>query len=114
MKYQLLVAALLLPPAGCGVANFAAQQSNWNKSHGMGSMNGMPNMGGSSTSSSSQEEGDAAVQARIKRGEDLENEEARQAGVGPSPTEGMNCTTSSSSTGTPIAGTSTSHTTCHN
>ena len=114
MKYQLLLAALLLPLAGCGVADFAAQQSNWNQSHGMGSMNGMPNMGGSATSGSSQEEDDAAVQARIKRGEDLENEEARQAGVGPSPTEGMNCTTSSSFTGSANSGTSTSHTTCHN
>ena len=114
MKYQLLLAAVLLPLAGCGVADFAAQQANWNQTHGMGGMNGMPNMGGSGTSSSNQEEDDAAVQARIKRGEDVENEQARQAGFGPSPTEGMNCSTHSSFTGSANAGTSSSQTSCHN
>ncbi|MEP7044714.1 MAG: hypothetical protein ABI843_16730, partial [Dokdonella sp.] len=36
---------------------------------------------------------DADTQRQIKFGEDLENDEARKAGLAPSPTEGMNCTT---------------------
>jgi hypothetical protein len=96
--------------AGCGVADFAQKQADWNASHGMGSMNSMPSVGGPSAAEREQ----AETQRRIRQGEDLENEEARKAGFGPSPTAGMNCTTNTSSSGGPTNMTSSSHTSCHN
>lgn len=110
MRRVLVLAAAAALLSGCAVTDFAARQQQWNQSHGMGGMNQMPSVGGPSAS----EREDAETQARIKRGEDLENEEARKAGLGPSPTEGMNCTTTSSFAGSANAGTSTSHTSCHN
>jgi len=109
MKIVLLF--LVIPLAGCGVADLAQKQADWNRQMGMGGMNSVPTM---SSPGNGQAESDADVQRRIKQGEDLENREARQAGFGPSPTEGMNCTTTSSYSGTANSGTSTSHTSCHN
>jgi hypothetical protein len=71
-------------------------------------------MGAPSASERAAAEQEAQTQRDIKHGEDLENEEARKAGFGPSPTEGMNCTTSTSSSGSANNGTSTTNTTCHN
>ena len=105
-----VLAATVLLLSGCAVTDFAARQQEWNQSHGLGGMNQMPSVGGPSAS----EREDAETHARIKRGEDLENEEARKAALGPSPTEGMNCTTTSSFSGSANSGSSTSHTSCHN
>ncbi|MGH7155798.1 MAG: hypothetical protein ACREF3_17865 [Acetobacteraceae bacterium] len=114
LKSSLLLLAVLFPLTGCAVADFAARQNEWNASHGMGSMNTMPTFGGQTESERAAAEKDAETQRNIKHGEDLENEEARKAGLGPSPTEGMNCSTTTISTGSANSGTSTSHTTCHN
>lgn len=46
----------------------------------------MPAMGGPSDSERAAAEKDAETQRNIKRGEDLEDEEARKTGLGPSPT----------------------------
>ncbi len=110
MKRMLILAAATALLSGCAVTDFAARQQEWNQSHGLGSMNQTPNVAGPSAS----EREDVETQARIKRGEDLENEEARKAGPGPSSTEGMKCTTTSSFVGSANAGTSTSHASCHN
>lgn len=80
----------------------------------MGSMNTMPTFGGQTDSERAAAEKDAETQRNIKRGEELENEEARKAGLGPPPTEGMNCGMTTSFTGSANSGTSTSQTTCHN
>jgi membrane protein involved in colicin uptake len=58
-------------------------------------------------------EKDAETQRNIKQGEDLENEDARKAGFGPSPTDGMNCSTTSSSSGSANNLTTSTSTTCH-
>jgi hypothetical protein len=115
MKTPLLLAALCAMLAGCGVADFAAQQNQWNQAHGMGSMNPGGGMdGGPSAEERAAAERDAETQRNIRQGEALENEEASKAGLGPSPTAGMNCTSSSSFTGSANSGTSTSVTHCHN
>lgn len=114
MNMPLIVALLAGSLAGCAVADFAQRQSDWNAQHGMGSMNGPPMIGGPSTTVGAPTADDAETQRRIKQGEDLENEEARKAGFGPSPTEGMNCATTSSYSGSANSGNSTSNTSCHN
>lgn len=56
---------------------------------------------------------EAETQRNITRGEDVENEEARKAGFGASPTSGMNCTTTTSRSGSANNLTTTSNTVCH-
>ncbi len=114
MKRWLFVAALCCSLTGCGVADFAARQNEWNQQHGMGSMNPGAGMAGPSASERAAAERDAENQRNIKQGEDLENEEARKAGFGPSPTDGMNCTRQTSFVGGTNSGTSSSVTSCHN
>ncbi|MGA9865514.1 MAG: hypothetical protein WBQ75_03640 [Acetobacteraceae bacterium] len=48
----LLLAAVFGLLSGCAVTDFANKQAEWNQSHGMGSMNGMPSVGGPSASRS--------------------------------------------------------------
>jgi len=114
MKSPLLLAALFVPLSGCALNDFAQKQAEWNHKIGMDSMNPGGSMGGPSASERAAAEQEAQTQRDIKRGEDLENEEARKAGFGPSPTEGMNCTTTTSSSGSANNGSSTTNTTCHN
>ncbi len=56
----------------------------------------------------------AETQSNITRGEQIENDDASKAGFGPSPTDDMNCTTTSSRSGSANNMTSTSSTECHN
>jgi hypothetical protein len=115
MEKLLVLAALCGILAGCGVADFAAKQNEWNQAHGVGSMNPGGGMGdGPSADERASAERDAETQRNIRQGEAVENEEARKAGFGPSPTDGMNCTSSSSFTGSANSGTSSSVTHCHN
>jgi hypothetical protein len=115
MKALLLLAAMFGALTGCGLADFAAKQNDWNQQHGMGGMNPGAGMGGGpSASERAAAERDAETQRNIKQGEALENEEARKAGLGPSPTDGMNCTRQTSFTGSTNSGSSTSVTNCHN
>jgi hypothetical protein len=62
----------------------------------------------------SPDESDAETAQRIKQGEQLENEEARKAGLGASPTKGMNCNTATSFSGSANNLTGSSITPCHN
>jgi hypothetical protein len=94
--------------AGCGVADFAAKQADWNRQIGMGNMNGPITTGSPAADT------DADTLRNIKRGEDIENADAAKAGFGPSPTDGMNCSSTSSVTGSANNATITSHTGCHN
>jgi hypothetical protein len=112
MKSLLPLLTLLGLLAGCGVADFAAKQAEWNRQNGMGSMNSPPAMGSSSDQTAADK--DAETLRNIKRGEDVENAEAAKAGLGPSPTDGMNCTSTSSVTGSANNATTVSHTSCHN
>jgi hypothetical protein len=112
MKLSLLMVTTQLTLAGCGLGDFADKQAAWNRQHGMSSMNPGSSMG--SPGSGDQAAKDAETQRNIKQGEDLETEEARKAGFGPSPMDGMNCTTASSFTGSSNSGTSSSRTSCHN
>jgi hypothetical protein len=114
MKSPLVLAAVFIPLAGCGLNDFAQKQADWNHRIGMDSMNPGGAMAGPSASERATAEQEAQTQRNIKQGEDLENEEARKAGLGPSPTEGMNCTTTTNASGSANNGTSTSSTTCHN
>ncbi len=111
MKLAFLLIASFGLLAGCGVSDFVAKQNQWNQQNGMGGMNAGPVM---TSGPSASEQQDEETQRNIKRGEDVENEEAAKAGLGPSPTAGMNCATSSSSSGSLNNMTSTSHTNCHN
>jgi hypothetical protein len=112
MKSLLPLLTLLGLLAGCGVADFAAKQAEWNRQNGMGSMNGPPTMGGSGDQSTADQ--DAETLRNIKHGENVENAEAAKAGFGPSPTDGMSCTSTSSVTGSANNATTVSHTSCHN
>jgi hypothetical protein len=115
MKTRLLVATMCCCLAGCGLADFAAKQNDWNQQHGMGSMNpGADIGGGPSASERAAAERDAETQRNIRQGEAFENEEARKAGLGPSLTDGMSCTRQTSFTGGTNSGTSSSVTNCHN
>jgi hypothetical protein len=112
MKSLLPLLTLLGLLAGCGVADFTAKQAEWNRQNGMGSMNGPPTMGSSGDQSTADK--DAETLRNIKQGEDVENSEAAKAGFGPSPTDGMNCTSTSSVTGSANNAITASHTSCHN
>ena len=100
----------LIPLTACGLSDFAAKQAAWNSSIGMDAMNATPGFGASRGTPGSD---DDATRQRIKAGEDLENADAQQAGFGPSPTDGMSCTTTRSFSGSANSGTATSHTECH-
>ncbi len=112
MKSLLSLVALLGLLAGCGVADFAARQAEWNRLDGMGSMNGPPMAG--SPGDQAPNDKDTETLRNIKRGEDLENTEAAKAGFGPSPTDGMHCSSTNNIAGSANDATITSHTSCHN
>jgi hypothetical protein len=112
MKSLLPLLTLLGLLAGCGVADFAAKQAEWNRQNGMGSMNGPPTMGSPGDQTAADK--DAETLRNIKHGEDVENAEAAKAGFGPSPTDGMNCSSTNSIIGSANDATITSHTSCHN
>ena len=117
--------AALLVLGGC---TLTPEQAAWNRAHHVGELPLTPadapfngkNYADPSPHSDSDDQQRAAYEANqqrqmeIKRGEDVENEEARKAGFGPSPTDGMNCASTSSFSGSANNGTSTSHTSCHN
>jgi len=127
-----VLAALL---GGCALS---PEQEEWNRAHNVwavpvGGTPGVVQSSGGNASpfndknypdpnphSASDDAQRAAYQANqqrqqeIKQGEDVENEEARKAGLGPSPIDGMHCTSTSSYSGSANAGTSTSSTSCHN
>jgi hypothetical protein len=110
MRTLLVAVIAMCCLAGCGVADFAAKQNEWNRQTGMGGMNG-PAMTGSDQTAA---EKDAETQRNIKHGEDVENSEAAKAGLGPSPTDGMHCKSESSVTGSANNSTTTTNTSCHN
>ena len=110
----LVLAVAVLPLAACDGRGTLNQQPGWN---GVG-MPGMgPGFGGPGFGAAERRgpdgRTDAEVQRDIRRGEDVENEEARRAGIGPSPTDGMNCRTTTTSSGGSNRMNSTTTTTCN-
>ena len=114
---KLLLAGLLVPLVGC---TLSPEQQEWNRAQHVGELMPAPgspfdmNGSGDQQRAAYQANQDRERQAQIKPGEDSENAAARQAGFGPSPTEGMHCSGTSSFSGSANSGTSTSSTSCHN
>ena len=105
-RFWLFALPIALP--SCALNDFVERQQQWNSQIGMGSMNTVPFAG-----ERPRNDDDAQTQARIKFGEDLENQEARQAAAPQEPSPASNCTTTSSGSSGPNAGRLVSSTVCH-
>lgn len=116
MRNALILAAMLIPLGGC---TLTPEQEAWNRQHHVGEFPWRAQPGPVSASpfngkdwadphphSDSDDQQRAAFEANQQRQRD-------EAGSGPFSTDGMNCTTTTSFSGSANSGTSSSHTSCH-